>query len=175
MKLTSIIVAACALAVYQLLKRYIGAEKETPRVPSTECDSVSDKLALSARLPVTMPEGGLTYAPLKAIFFAIGNFNRLSADDRCHLTAESLRKAYWYGGFNLEERKAVVYLLENLERFGKVLSKTRETAYVGGSGWAMPVSFDKTVYGYSTDELLKAMRELADEAKLDPAAYLKQG
>ena len=27
----------------------------------------------------------------------------------------------------------------------------------------------------STDELLKAMRELADEAKLDPAAYLKQG
>ena len=114
----------------------------------------------------------LTYA---AIFFAIGNFNRLSADDRCHLTAESLRKAYWYGGFNLEERKAVVYLLENLERFGKVLSKTRETAYVGGSGWAMPVSFDKTVYGYSTDELLKAMRELADEAKLDPAAYLKQG
>lgn len=181
MKFESLALAVVVLIGYDCLKRYInrresGQEENIRAKESTGPAWQFDVSPQPSPVHLHLPPPSF---PLSAIFFAVGNFNRLASFDTVaslpgrYLTQESLRKAYWYGGFSLDERKAVLYLLQNLERFGRVLGKSKETTFVGGSGWAMPVTFEKTVYGYATEELLKAMRELADEAKLDPAAYLK--
>lgn len=123
-------------------------------------DSLPPQVAVRDEINVVMPP---LYFPLDAVFFAVAHFSRLACADGRYLTEESLRDAYWYGGYDGHGRRCLQYLLKSLPRLGVERARRKETTFVGGSGWAMPVVFDKSVYAYSTAELVKAMSVLAHE------------
>lgn len=123
-------------------------------------DTLPPQVATREEINVVMPP---LYFPLEAVFFAVTHFSRLACADGRYLTEDSLRNAYWYGGYDAHGRRCLQFLLKSLPRFGIERARLKETTFVGGSGWAMPVVFDKSVYAYSTAELVKAMSVLAKE------------
>jgi hypothetical protein len=89
----------------------------------------------------------------KALYFGINHFESLKETEYGALTEESLRAAYMKWPV-AAERLCLIYLLKQLPQLGTVLGTKESVSYVSGNGWAMPVRFQKSIYGLNRQALV---------------------
>jgi hypothetical protein len=89
----------------------------------------------------------------KALYFGINHFESLKETEYGALTEESLRAAYMKWPV-AAERLCLIYLLKQLPQLGTVLGTKESVSYVSGNGWAMPVRFQKSIYGLNRQALM---------------------
>lgn len=152
----------------------------TPQTPPAP--SASDSLtAAAAALPVVaeasqssrpdalLPENyfqPLEEMPIerKALYFGINHFEVLKETAYGAITEDSLRAAYMKWPV-ADERLCLIYLLKQLPQLGTVLDTKESVSYVSGNGWAMPVRFQKSVYGFNRQALLVQLNQLNSQSK----------
>ena len=89
----------------------------------------------------------------KALYFGINHFESLKETEYGALTEESLRAAYMKWPV-AAERLCLIYLLKQLPQLGTVLGTKESVSYVSGNGWAMPIRFQKSIYGLNRQALI---------------------
>ena len=89
----------------------------------------------------------------KALYFGINHFESLKETEYGALTEESLRAAYMKWPV-AAERLCLIYLLKQLPQLGTVLGTKESVSYVSGNGWAMPIRFQKSIYGLNRQALM---------------------
>ena len=100
----------------------------------------------------------------KALYFGINHFESLKETEYGALTEESLRAAYMKWPV-AAERLCLIYLLKQLPQLGTVLGTKESVSYVSGNGWAMPIRFQKSIYGLNRQALIDLLNLQSKPAK----------
>lgn len=100
----------------------------------------------------------------KALYFGINHFDSLKETEYGALTEESLRAAYMKWPV-AAERLCLIYLLKQLPQLGTVLGTKESVSYVSGNGWAMPVRFQKSIYGLNRQTLMDLLNQQSKPVK----------
>ncbi|MBX9939661.1 MAG: hypothetical protein K2Y32_10425 [Candidatus Obscuribacterales bacterium] len=147
-------------------------EVEEPKTPPPSANSPAATAAAESDQP-SLPDALLPenyFQPLdempierKALYFGINHFETLKDSAYGALTEDSLRAAYMKCPV-ADERLCLIYLLKQLPQFGTVLDTKESVSYVSGNGWAMPIRFQKSVYGFNRQVLLALLNSQSKPA-----------